>query len=115
MKTIFTICLGACLGLGITSEAKAQDTLASGLGLYVFPSNDQSKEQQDTDELACYKWAKEQSGVDPMNPPEVQAVQVDKNPQMGLPLWEPLEEPQQALPSGPSPGMPARAPPSGPW
>ena len=71
--------MGAYLGLGLSHQAKAQDTLASGLGLYVFPSNDQSKEQQDADEMACYKWAKEQSGVDPINPPEVQAAQVDKS------------------------------------
>ena len=79
MKNIFTICLGVCLGLGIAPEMKAQDTLASGFGLYVFPSNDQTKEQQDADEMACYRWAKEQSGVDPMNPPEVQAAQVDRS------------------------------------
>ncbi|MFZ9004953.1 MAG: glycine zipper domain-containing protein [Robiginitalea sp.] len=79
MKNIFTICLGLSLGLGIPTEAKAQDNLASGLGLYVFPSNDQSREQQDADEMACYRWAKEQSGVDPMNPPEVQAAQVDRS------------------------------------
>ena len=42
-------------------------------------SNDQTKEQQDADEMACYRWAKEQSGVDPMNPPEVQAAQVDRS------------------------------------
>jgi hypothetical protein len=79
MKKIFTICLGISLGLGIITEINAQDTLASGFGLYVFPSNDQTKEQQDTDEMACYRWAKEQSGVDPMNPPEVQAAQVDRS------------------------------------
>ena len=79
MKNIFTICLGVCLGMSIITEARGQDTLASGFGLYVFPSNDQNKEQQDADEMACYRWAKEQSGVDPMNPPEVQAAQVDKS------------------------------------
>jgi hypothetical protein len=79
MKNIFTICLGLSLGLGIQTEARAQDNLASGLGLYVFPSNNQSREQQDSDEMACYRWAKEQSGVDPMNPPEVQAAQVDRS------------------------------------
>jgi hypothetical protein len=65
--------------MGITQKVKAQDTLASGFGLYVFPSEDQSREQQDADEMACYRWAKEQSGVDPMNPPEVQAAQVDRS------------------------------------
>ena len=31
----------------------------------VFPSQGQSKEQQEQDEFACYKWAVEQTGVDP--------------------------------------------------
>lgn len=79
MKAILTISLGILFGLGITQKTSAQDTLASGFGLYVFPSNDQSKEQQDADEMACYRWAKEQSGVDPMNPPDVQAAQVDRS------------------------------------
>jgi hypothetical protein len=65
--------------VGITTEAKAQESLSGGFGLYVFPTNNQSKEQQDADEMACYRWAKEQSGVDPMNPPEVTAAQVDKS------------------------------------
>ncbi len=77
MRTIFTICIGIFLGAGITTQVYAQDTLASGFGLYVFPAQDQSREQQDADEMECYRWAKEQSGVDPMNPPDVQAAQVD--------------------------------------
>ena len=31
----------------------------------VFPKQGQSKEQQEQDEFACYKWAVEQTGVDP--------------------------------------------------
>ena len=60
------------------TTAPAAD-LAKGLGLYVFPSNNQDKVTQDADELACYTWAKEQSGVDPLNPPEVQTEQVDRS------------------------------------
>lgn len=40
----------------------------SGTGLakkMVFPSQGQSKEQQEQDEFSCYKWAVEQTGVDP--------------------------------------------------
>lgn len=59
--------------------AQASTSIASGLGLYVFPSKNQSQDTQDADEYACYKWAKEQSGVDPLNPPEVQAAQVDRS------------------------------------
>lgn len=62
-----------------TTYAQGNTSIASGLGLYVFPSNNQDKTQQDADEVACYKWAKEQTGVDPINPPEVQAAQVDRS------------------------------------
>ena len=54
-------------------------TIAKGLGLYVFPTEEQNQETQDADEMACYKWAKEQTGVDPINPPEIQAEQVDQS------------------------------------
>jgi hypothetical protein len=39
--------------------------------LYVFPSKGQSQQQQKKDEFECYKWAMEQSGVDPFNLPKV--------------------------------------------
>ncbi|MGB5404350.1 MAG: glycine zipper family protein [Robiginitalea sp.] len=79
MRTITIICIGIIIGFGVTQKTHAQDNLASGFGLYVFPSNDQSTEQQDADEMACYRWAKEQSGVDPLNPPEVVAAEVDRS------------------------------------
>ena len=61
------------------APATPTTTIAKGLGLYVFPSNNQDQKTQDADEMACYKWAKEQTGVDPINPPEVQASQVDRS------------------------------------
>lgn len=80
MKNVLKIIIAIALLLVDCEPLWAQEsTLASGLGLYVFPSKDQNKEQQDTDEIACYKWAKEQTGVDPLNPPEVQAAQVDRS------------------------------------
>ncbi len=54
-------------------------TIASSLELFVFPNENQSAEQQDADEVACYKWAKQQTGYDPMNPTQVQAEQVDRS------------------------------------
>ncbi len=48
--------------------------------MYVFPAEDQSKEQMEKDQSDCYKWAVEQSGVDPLNPPKVEAAQVQKGP-----------------------------------
>jgi hypothetical protein len=80
MKTLITLFFVGTFLLGINQNSRAQETtLASGLGLFVFPSNDQNKETQDADEMACYKWAKTQTGVDPLNPPEVQAAQVDRS------------------------------------
>jgi hypothetical protein len=64
----------------IAQEQQQSFTMSKSLNLYVFPANEQSKEQQEMDEFQCYKWAVEQSGVDPMNPPEVTAEQVDTSP-----------------------------------
>ena len=68
----------------IVSELAAQATqtrsMSASLGLFVFPSKDQTKEVQDADEMACYNWAKEQTGVDPVNPPKVEAQQVNTSP-----------------------------------
>src|SRR4249920_1803669 len=41
--------------------------ISAGLKLYVFPAKGQSQQQQKADEFECYKWAMQQSGIDPMN------------------------------------------------
>lgn len=63
MKT--AVCLVAILigGLFIKGPAFAQD-------LIVFPKGGQSQEQMEKDKFACYSWAKEQSGFDPMEAPK---------------------------------------------
>jgi len=48
----------------------ASTGLAESADVYVFPKNAQTKEQQEQDEFACYKWAKEQTGFDPNKPVE---------------------------------------------
>ena len=70
------------ISFGFTAKAQTTNTssIGSSLGLYVFPSKQQSQATQDADETACFNWAKQQTGVDPMNPPKVQAAQVDKSP-----------------------------------
>ena len=50
--------------------------------LFVFPAKDQSKQQQKEDEFECYKWALEQSGIDPLNLPTVE-VEVQSGPTGG--------------------------------
>lgn len=54
--------------------------LSRGLGIYVFPSENQDSKTQDADEMACYRWAVNQSGFDPMNPTKVEAAQVNRGP-----------------------------------
>ncbi len=38
--------------------------------VYVYPTQGQSQEQQDKDSMECYRWAKDQSGFDPMQTPQ---------------------------------------------
>ena len=58
----------------------AQDaSIAKSLGLYVFPSDEQTKDQQEYDEFQCYKWAKAESDIDPMNI-DVQAEETEAGP-----------------------------------
>jgi len=37
--------------------------------LFAYPTKGQSQQQQEQDEFACYKWATQQSGFDPMAAP----------------------------------------------
>jgi hypothetical protein len=74
---------GTCLVFTCSIQAQnktATGSLNSALDLYVFPANDQSSDQQSKDENACYTWAINQSGVDPLNMPEVEVEQVQSGP-----------------------------------
>ena len=54
--------------------------ISSGLKLYVYPSKNQTKQKQKEDEFECYKWAVEQSGIDPLNLPKVEAPPAQTGP-----------------------------------
>ena len=47
-------------------SAANQQSLSSSLGLHAFPAKDQTPQQQQSDEAACYSWAKQDSGFDPI-------------------------------------------------
>jgi len=47
--------------------------ISQSLELFLFPTNGQSQQQQKVDEFECYKWAMEQTGIDPLNLPKVEA------------------------------------------
>jgi len=57
--------------------------LSTSLKLYVYPAKGQSQQKQKKDEFECYKWAMEQSGIDPLNPPKVEAAPAQTGPTGG--------------------------------
>ena len=65
---------------GVFSSYAQNNGIAKGLGLFVFPNDSQDSTQQNTDEATCYKWAIDQTGYDPMNPPTVVGNTVDTSP-----------------------------------
>ena len=58
-------------------DTPVSTSISQGLGLYVFPSNNQTQEQLDADEMECFKWAKKQTNYDPLNPTQVEVKQAD--------------------------------------
>ena len=90
IQTIFITLLMAGMVSGLQAQVKeiggksVQDEvvpgLAKGLGIYVFPSGNQDQKTQDADEMACYRWAVQQSGFDPLNPEKVEAGQAYRGP-----------------------------------
>ena len=73
----------ACAGAQTTQTAQPSSVTASlnkSLGVFVFPAKDQKPEQQSLDEQACYSWAVQQSGVDPLNMTPTAPAPVDKSP-----------------------------------
>lgn len=84
MKKSILIILSLAFGFisqGQTDSTKTQTvSISKGLEVFVFPKNNQTKEQQEMDEYMCYKWAVEQTGYNPINPPEVKPDTVQTGP-----------------------------------
>jgi hypothetical protein len=54
------------------------ETLASSMGIFIYPAGGQPPEQQSKDDYECFMFAKSQTGYDPMNPTQVVAQTPDK-------------------------------------
>ena len=54
--------------------------ISSQMKLYVFPSKGQNQQKQKEDEFECYNWAVQQSGIDPLNLPKIEAKPVESGP-----------------------------------
>jgi hypothetical protein len=48
-------------------------TLAASAGVFAYPAKGQAPDQQAKDEAECYNWSRDQSGYDPMSPPQTAA------------------------------------------
>lgn len=57
--------------------------ISQGCKLYVYPTKGQKQQQQKNDEFECYKWAVEQSGIDPLNLPKVEVAPQQTGPTGG--------------------------------
>ncbi len=66
-------------GMSIYTSQAQSSSISRSLGLYVFPAEGQDAAQQDADEAECFKWAKQQSGYDPLNPTVAVAAEVDRS------------------------------------
>lgn len=56
------------------TDADDVTTTTGSNELFVYPAKGQTDEQQATDRYECYRWAREQSGFDPTQPPPNQGV-----------------------------------------
>lgn len=77
---IITMVLNAQVKSLPDTSKLAYNDISKKLGLVVFPSKGQAPSQQKKDEFECYKWAMDQSGVDPLADNTVKAEQVDTSP-----------------------------------
>lgn len=69
----------------MSSTTSLAASLASSVGLFVYPANNQTSEQQEQDDYQCYAWAKDETGFDPINskPPEEVQAQAGAKPGSG--------------------------------
>ena len=71
-RTVPILALAVLLAVPFVLAAQAPPaakTMSQSLGLVVFPAKGQTADVQKTDEGACYDWAKQQTGYDPVAPP----------------------------------------------
>lgn len=64
---IILIAVLFALGGGVAWAQAPQQSLASAINVYVFPTQGQTAEQQSIDEAGCYDWAVQNTGSDPFD------------------------------------------------
>jgi predicted lipid-binding transport protein (Tim44 family) len=78
MGTVSRLVVGVAVLLvaALATDAYAQQ-------VYVYPAKGQSKDQQNTDEAACYRFARSQSGFDPMQAPQATSAEPETKGSVG--------------------------------
>ncbi|MBV9727147.1 MAG: hypothetical protein JO299_18440 [Gammaproteobacteria bacterium] len=73
---------------GPAAGPSSSSSLSSSLGVYVFPAQNQTTQQQSSDEGSCFGWAKSQTGFDPMaiKPQQASAPQTSTATAGGAPV-----------------------------
>ena len=66
-SVILILASGTLCAQQSSAPAAPNSTLSSSLGLFAFPAKGQNAQTQAGDEWACFGWAKQQTGIDPMN------------------------------------------------
>lgn len=82
-KNIVFLCISLLVSTVILSQTDTstankdtvwrKTTYAKSLELFAYPAKGQTPKQQELDEKNCYQWAIDESGVDPMNMPNIKA------------------------------------------
>jgi hypothetical protein len=80
MKNFKYLLIVLFFSLGFHHINAQSTSISKSLGLYAFPAKNQDAKTQEADETACFNWAKQQTGYDPMNPTKVTAAPVDTSP-----------------------------------
>jgi hypothetical protein len=69
MRTIWSLFRGITLTGVIVAIVFVCNQIVVASDLMIYPSKGQSQKQQEQDQSACYNWAKQKSGFDPMAAP----------------------------------------------
>jgi hypothetical protein len=56
-----------CCLLAVMMPSASAKSLAGSVDIFAYPSEGQSKEQQEQDDYQCFTWARDQTGFDPIN------------------------------------------------
>ncbi|HSD08959.1 glycine zipper family protein [Flavobacterium sp.] len=76
-----SVCAQQATTATLTDKASlSYNQISKASNVIAYPAKGQTQDKQKNDEYDCYKWAYEQTGIDILNPPKVQAAPVDTAP-----------------------------------